>query len=306
MSQSHYTRLAGVLDTLPDGELVSVLTAATGRPGHGARVLFRAYMACFVLNTTTISAGLRLIEDDPTLTEIVGGAPTKFALSRFIRKLKDHTDLLDACMASLVGDAHVLLPDLGEHTAVDSTDISAWSSWRRSDPDAKSSVKTGTDGHPHWWYGYKCHLTCDTRYELPLLAYVTTANVSDVRQLPPSIEGVRAMGVNPTHVLADAGYDSMANIRYVESIDAAPIIKRKKLKNRPLPEPTKAWWAVYRQRSGIEHLFGRAKEFRRLNRLTLKGLARATVHCLCSILSLLAGAVAVLLLDRPDLIRRVV
>ena len=199
-------------------------------------------------------------------------------------------------MAALVAGVREFLPDLGEHVAVDSTDIKAWSSWRRSDPDAQSSVKTGTDGRPHWWYGFKAHLTCDTRYELPLYAFVTPANKSDVQQLPPGIEGVRAMGLNPTHVLADAGYDSYANFAYVEGIDAVPIIKRKKLKNRPLPEPTTAWWTAYRARSGVERMFGRAKEHRRLNRLTLKGVQKATVHVLVSLLTLLAFALAALLL----------
>ena len=73
--------------------------------------------------------------------------------------------------------------------------------------------------------------------------------------------------------------------------------------SRVLPEPTKAWWTLYRKRSGVERIFGRAKDFRRLNRLTLKGLAKATVHCLCAILALLAGALAALLLGQPELLR---
>ena len=103
MGLSQYTRLSNVLDALPDNGLVDALTAPTGRPGHGALVLWRAYVACFVLNSTTISAGLRQIADDSLLSEVVVGTPTKFALCRFIRKLKDHTDLLDASMAALVG-----------------------------------------------------------------------------------------------------------------------------------------------------------------------------------------------------------
>lgn len=43
-------------------------------------------------------------------------------------------------------------------------------------------------------------------------------------------------------------------------------------------------------------MFGRAKDFRRLNRLTLKGVQKATVRCLVSLLTLLAFALAALLL----------
>ena len=111
---SQYTRLSSILAALLDDGLVDMLTAPTGRKGHGVRTLWRAYVACFVVNSTTISAGLRQIADDPLLSEVVGGTPTKFALCRFIKKLKDHTDLLDASMAALVDGVREFLPDLGE------------------------------------------------------------------------------------------------------------------------------------------------------------------------------------------------
>ena len=50
-------------------------------------------------------------------------------------------------------------------------------------------------------------------------------------------------------------------------------------------------------------MFGRLKDFRRLNRLTLKGLPKATVHCLTSVLMLLAFALAALLLGLPGAVR---
>ena len=59
---------------------------------------------------------------------------------------------------------------------------------------------------------------------------------------------------------------------------------------------TKAWWVLYRKRSGVERISGRAKDFRRLNRLTPKGVQKATVHCLVSLLTLLAFTLAALLL----------
>ncbi|MCH8296549.1 MAG: transposase [Chloroflexi bacterium] len=60
---------------------------------------------------------------------------------------------------------------------------------------------------------------------------------------------------------------------------------------------------LYSKRSSIERIFGRAKDFRRLNRLTMKGLDKATVHCLGSILVLMAWALAALLLGHDDIIR---
>ncbi len=69
------------------------------------------------------------------------------------------------------------------------------------------------------------------------------------------------------------------------------------------------WWWKYGNppkspfANSIERIFGRAKDFRRLNRLTMKGLDKATVHCLGSILVLMAWALAALLLGHDDIIR---
>ena len=60
---------------------------------------------------------------------------------------------------------------------------------------------------------------------------------------------------------------------------------------------------LYAKRSSIERIFGRLKDARRLNRLTMKGLEKATVHCVTSVLTLMLWALAALLLDDPDLIR---
>ena len=103
-------------------------------------------------------------------------------------------------------------------------------------------------------------------------------------------------------VLCDAGYDSRANNQIVEDYGAIPIIKRNP-RGHQVPQPTNEWKEIYSTRSGIERCFGRAKDFRRLNRLTMRGLAKATVHCLCAMLALLAGALAALLLGCPEVMR---
>ncbi|PKB80639.1 MAG: hypothetical protein BZY88_08300 [SAR202 cluster bacterium Io17-Chloro-G9] len=262
--------------------------------------MLRAYVATFVLNSTSISAALRAIADSPQLTEVVGGAPTKWAISRFLAKLKD-TDLLQKIMV-LVGESlKELLPDLGDYTAMDSSDIKAWAKRTHgTDPDSGTSVKTGTDGRKKFWYGYKTHLVADPVYEIPLAAYVTRANNSDSREFPPSME--LAAPFNPTYVLADAGYDSKANNAITEEHGAIPIIKRNP-RGHTVPKPTEEWKDIYAKRSGIERIFGRLKDFRRLNRLTLRGLEKVTIHCVTSVLTLMLWALAALLLGSNELIR---
>jgi hypothetical protein len=133
--------------------------------------------------------------------------------------------------------------------------------------------------------------------------------------------------ISPAHVLADAGYDASENFRYVyEEMGAVPVIRINKRRGQPSSDkpshhsktllhardirhrfgyvPSDSDTAeIYRRRQGVERLIGRAKDFRRLNRLTLRGIEKATVHCLVSMLTLLAHALAALLLDEPDRVR---
>ena len=286
-------RLEAIIAALPDDVMLN-LKAPTGRPGYGPQVLFRAYVATFILNSSSISAALRHIADDPQLSRVIGGAPTKYAISRFIAKLKD-TDLLQRVMESVSAALTEMLPDLGTTVAIDSSDIKAWSSYKRTDPDAQSSRKKGTDGRMKWWYGFKLHMVSDADHEIPLGAYVTPANVSDMHQVGPSLE---LLPTPPTYVLADAGYGSAANRAIVESYHAIPVIKSHP--RHKVPQPTNP---IYSKRSSIERIFGRAKDFRRLNRLTMKGLGKAAVHCVTSVLSMMLWALAALLLGSDHLIR---
>ena len=296
MSYAYFSiveRLEAIFDSLPT-DMLKALEAPTGRPGYGPEVLFRAYLATFVLNSSSISAGLRFIADDSAIANVVGGTPTKYAISRFIAKLKD-TDIMSQVMSIVSTHLRELVPDVGDVVAIDSSDIKAYSSHKRTDPDAQSSRKKGTDGRMMWWYGYKLHLVSDATHEIPLGGYVTPANESDMHQVGPSLACLTAP---PTYVLADAGYGSAANREIVESYHAVPVIK-----SHPRHKVQGATNPIYSKRSSIERIFGRAKDHRRLNRLTMKGLAKATVHCLGAILVLMAWALAALLLGHNDIIR---
>jgi len=78
----------------------------------------------------------------------------------------------------------------------------------------------------YWWFGYKLHLLVDANYELPIAALLTPANEADTTQLKPLLE--RRDELLPDMPLelciADAAYDSTANIIAVEERGAMPII----------------------------------------------------------------------------------
>ena len=234
-------KLEAIFASLPD--VLGALKTHTGRPGYGTTVLFRAYLATFVLNSTSLSEALRTIADNPNLTKAVGGAPIKWAISRFLKKLKD-TDILDQCMAETAELLKELLPEFGKVVAIDSSDISAYSSFRRTDPDAQSGRKKGTDGKMKWWYEYKSHMISDATYELPISEYVTPANESDMHQVRRSLE---LLPNPPTHVLADSGYYSAANRAIVEEFNAIQVIKPHPLHKVQFPTTP-----IYSKRASIQ------------------------------------------------------
>lgn len=80
-----------------------------------------------------------------------------------------------------------LIPELGQHVAIDSSTIRAWSEGNRaepSDPDATWGRKSvSAKGRLGWWFGYKVHLAVDTAAEIRLAYTVAPANVHDAKQL---------------------------------------------------------------------------------------------------------------------------
>ena len=123
--------------------------------------------------------------------------PTSGAFSRFIQLLKSEQKEVDKLFASLVEKLYEVLPNFGELTAGDRKYIDSYSkrpskeqnkkAGERADNDARFSIKeyhyTGSDGKQYTkrdtHYGFKAHVVCDTRTELPIAFRVTTGNIDE-------------------------------------------------------------------------------------------------------------------------------
>lgn len=70
-----------------------------------------------------------------------------------------------------------------------------------------------------------------------------------------------------------------------------------------VPRHTKKWKALKKKRVAIERTFSRSKGFRTLEKPTVRGLDRVTLHCLTSILAMQAWALAMIKLGQPERIR---
>jgi hypothetical protein len=168
--------------------------------------------------------------------------PSSDAYSRFLKNLIREQSTIDEMFDFLITELQDLLPDLGQHLAVDSKAIATHSRSRRDpsqsgDPDADwgKKVKRGqrADGTV-WekvtkWFGYKLHLLVDSHYELPLSWKLTKASSSDTRELIPLVEDLKKRQPDRIEVAkdlsADKGYDSTKNNAWLwDECEVKPLI----------------------------------------------------------------------------------
>ena len=226
------------------------------------------------------------------------GIPTKFAYSRFMRKLSQpkYVVMVKNIMRSLTRSLYDALPDFGDSVAIDSTDLKAWSNGAKkpvSDPNASWAMKPDTSGKKKFYFGYKLHLLADTKYELPIAANLTTAAIHDTRVASRVLRQARVAhsGFYPKYVICDAGYSS-SKLRslIVRQYRAKPIIKVNPAHKKALFTETREWQALYNRRTSIERLFARLKGYRRLNNITVRRIRKVAVHCLLSLIVVQAQA----------------
>jgi transposase len=298
-------QLHAIFDVLPDGDLIASLTARTGRPGYTAKVLWRTYVAMAVLNLPSFAALIGTLKNNPYVAIACGitspeGIPTKFAYSRFMRKLSrlEYVVMVKNVMRNLTRSLYSALPDFGKSVCIDSTDLKAWSNGAKkppSDKDATWAVKPDTAGRMKYFFGYKLHLLADTQHELPIVAKITTASTSDVFGATPLLSQARYTysKFHPEYIICDAGYSSQRLRHSIKrQFRAKPIIKINPSHKKAMalfPEDEE-FREVYNRRSSIERLFGRLKGYRRLNNITVQRIYKVTVHCFISLIVVQAQA----------------
>jgi len=237
-SKSDLDRLRLVLEALPDEALMVKLEAkrGKGRDDYPVRAIWNSLLAGIVFQHESVESLRRELSRNGQLRDVCGfdplgggeTVPSSDAYSRFLKNLISEQAVIEELFDGLIGELQQLLPDLGEHLAVDSKAIETYARRRKdpalsSDPDADwgRKVKRGkrADG-TLWekvtkWFGYKLHLLVDSHYELPLAWKLTKASSSDSPQLIPLVEDLkkrRADRIEVTKDLsADKGYDSEKN-----------------------------------------------------------------------------------------------
>ena len=241
-----------VRDLLDSPEIAALIadlqeTRWTGRPGYTVRSMVGMVLVKSLYGLPTWTRVARLVGEHAALQAALGDVPSVYACYRFTAKLRQHSALLDRCLAAVLGSLKEALPTFGRTIAIDGSDLPAYANGQRylykdgplrkrySDPDAswghRSAVSTRGRGG---YYGYKVHAAVCTATDLPVAWRVETAATHEAVIAPGLLDAARRFG--PTVCVMDKGYDSAAlhaacedrGIRPVVPLRETPAVKKGK------------------------------------------------------------------------------
>jgi transposase len=159
--------------------------------------------------------------------------------------------------------------------------------------DPQSRIMKGSDGFVQ---GYNCQIAVEENFQL-IVGQTVTQKANDKEQLKPMIEAIEEQaGHKPGEVLADSGYCSETNFKYLarRHIDGYVATERQKhgsdrpaCKRGPLPKganavarmkrklQTQVGRTIYAMRKAIvEPVFGQIKQARGFRQFMLRGLEK--------------------------------
>jgi len=242
------------LASVPDARLLEMLRhyRGRGRDDYPVHVLWGVLLLRIALRYVSIEATLGELSRNEALRRLIGieqeeGVPKSWNVSRFLDVLgqEPHLSELRRIFDTMVQRLGLVVPDLGQDTAGDSTALHA-----RGKKDAKAAAGEVAAGLPQpsggrkeytddankvvkvfEWFGYKLHLLVDAKHEVVLAYQVTTANAADAKSLPDLVkQGQGNLPAGRMHSLAyDKAADDHESHRLLHEAKIRPVIQNRHL-----------------------------------------------------------------------------
>ena len=233
------------LRAIPDAQLLAALNQRrhNGCDAYPVSVLWGVLLLSAILRHTTTEACLEELRRNAPLRLLIGiereeAVPNGWNLTRFLAVLGQapYLDLLRGVFNSMAQRLGAAVPDLGRHTAGDSTGLSG-----RREPNAERVKAEVADGLPQAsggrkeykddsgtvtkvveWFGYKLHLLVDVTHEVVLSYHITDAKAGDNECVEALVE--QATANLPEGRIETLAYDKAADdVKVHETLHEAGI-----------------------------------------------------------------------------------
>jgi len=158
-------------------------------------------------------------------------------------------------------------------------------------------AKTDSQGHPHYWRGYKLHLDVADG-QIPISAMLTSASLHDSQAAIPLMT-ITSKRVQHLYELMDSAYDAGPIHAHVKESGRVAIVsphprrgtKRvsaltKVFPAKPAPELCWAKKERFKQRTMIERVNGRLKDEFGAAQIRVRGAAKVMAHLMFGVLAL--------------------
>jgi hypothetical protein len=244
--------LKEALRAVPDAQLLAALHKRrhNGCDTYSVSVLWGVLLLSILLRHTTIEACLEELRRNAPLRLLIGiesedAVPHGWNLTRFLAVLGQarYLELLRDVFDHMVRRLGVAVPDLGRHTAGDSTGLSG-----RPEPHVKRREAEIAEGLPQAsggrkeyggddgtvtrvveWFGYKLHLLVDVRHEVVLAYHITDTKAGDNECIETLVE--QAQANLPEDRIETLAYDKAADDAKVHETlherDIKPLIQNR-------------------------------------------------------------------------------
>ena len=244
--------IRAALEAIPDAPLLAALQARrhNGCDKYPVRVLWGVLLLSVLLRHPTAESCLEELRRNAPLRLLVGiesedAVPHGWNMTRFLAVLGQpaHLALMRDVFDHMVQRLGLAVPDLGQHTAGDSTGLRG-----RLDPDENRRTAEVADGLPQAsggrkeytddegkvtkvveWFGYKRHLLVDVKHEVALAFDITDTKAGDNERIEALVE--QAQDNLPEDRLETLAYDKAADDGKVHELlherDIKPVIENR-------------------------------------------------------------------------------
>jgi IS5 family transposase len=223
-----------------------------GRDDYPVRVMWNLIIAMKVFGHRTVQSFRRELSRNSQLRKLCGLCdfarkkhlvPPARVFSNFMALLMEEQAELDDIFNAQVDELRAELPEFGENAAGGGKYLDSYANSAAKNPNPKAGNRAERDAawsikeyhyidkngkkqsKKEYHYGFKAHIICDVKTELPIAYFVTAANADEKKAMIILVEGLSdQMKLRMKHLMLDRGYDSTEMIQSVKSAGIIPIV----------------------------------------------------------------------------------